>query len=128
MKALALSGSLFSISGLIAYQYHNYTTAYLSYFLAMTSIWFHESRSRLSYTVDQIALYSVVLRAFLDGYSGGVPGTLLVLSVTFYNYIIFSSPYSTYLCWHPVTGKQWHMTIHLVSVLGIILQQACIKV
>jgi len=128
MKALALSGSLFSVSGLVAYQYQNYTTAYLSYVLAMTSIWFHQSRSTLSYTADQIALYSVILRSLFDGYSGGIPGTLIVLSITYYNYIIFFSSYSQYCCWHPVTGKQWHMTIHIVSVLGIILQQLCIKV
>lgn len=128
MKPLALSGSLFCVSGLVAYQYQNYTTAYLSCFIAMTSIWFHQSRTRLSYSIDQIALASVVLRSFFDGYSGGVSGILIASSINFYNYIVFFSPYSIYLCWHPVTGNQWHMSIHFFAILGIILQQACIKV
>ena len=127
MKPLALSGSLFSVSGLVAYQYENYITAYLSYILAITSIWFHQSRSRLSYTVDQIALYSVFLRSFFDGYNGSIPGMFIFCTINTYNYIVFFSPYSTHLCWHPVTGNQWHMTIHLFAVLGIILQQLCIK-
>jgi len=127
---LALSGSLFSVSGLVAYQYQNYSTAYVSCLLAMTSIWYHCQKSTPAYVIDQIALYSIVARSFLDGYSGGVPGILLACSINLYNYIIYYSPYSYYCCHHPSIriGDRWHMSIHCLAVLGIILQQTWIKV
>ena len=125
---LALTGSLFSLSGVVAYQYNNYSTAYLSFLLSLTSIWYHLQRSRASYIIDQIAIYSVILKTLLDGYIGGVPGTIITITINTYNYIIFFSPYSTYCCHHSSIhiGDRWHMTIHLFAVLGIILQQMCI--
>ena len=128
MKPLAISGSLFSISGLVAYYYANYITAYLSFLLSFTSIWYHSYSSKLSYNADKIALYSVVLRSLFDGYNGSIPGMVLFSTINSYNYFVFFSSYSQYCCWHPVTGGRWHMTIHFLAVLGIILQQPCIKV
>jgi len=125
---LAFTGSLFSVSGLVAYQYNNHTTAYLSFLLSLTSIWYHLYQSRVSFIADQIALYSVVVRSFIDGYNGGVPGILISCSINAYNYVLYFSPYHTYCCHSPdiSIGKRWHMTIHCIAVLGIILQQMCI--
>lgn len=125
---LAVTGSLFSISSLVAYQYENYITAYLSFLLSLTSIWYHLDRRLPSFLLDQAALYSLTIRSFVDGYNGGLPGTLIACSINTYNYIVFFSPYSVYLCNHPniQTGNQWHKSIHILAVLGIILQQVCI--
>lgn len=125
---LAVTGSLFSLSGYVAYQYENYITAYLSFLLSLTSIWFHLDRRLSSYLVDQVALYSVVVRSSVDGYQGGLPGMLIFFSINTYNYIVFFSPYSTHFLNHPNTqiGNQWHKTVHCFAVLGIILQQLCI--
>jgi hypothetical protein len=125
---LAITGSLFSLSGLVAYQYENHITAYLSFLLSLTSIWYHLDRRLASYLLDQIALYSVVARSFVDGYRGGVPGILIACSVNIYNYILYFSPYSIYCIKHPNAqyGNQWHKTIHYAAVLGIMLQQVCI--
>ena len=125
---LALTGSLFSLSGYVAYQYENHITAYLSFLLSLTSIWYHLNRQLSSYLLDQVALYSVVARSFVDGYRGGLPGCLIACSIHIYNYILYFSPYSIYFINHPNTqvGVQWHKTIHYFAVLGIILQQLCI--
>ena len=125
---LALSGSLFSLSGLVAYQYENPITAYASFVLALTSILYHSKRIPLTYWPDQIALYTVVARALVDGIQGGVPGITIWVLVTFYNYSIYFGPYSKWFCHHPTTliGNGWHSTIHAASILGIILQQQCI--
>jgi hypothetical protein len=124
---LALSGSLFSVSGFVAYRYDNYITAYTSFIVSLTSIFYHLHHTPLSYWMDQIALYSVILRSFVDGYEKGTTGITISLVVCSYNYIIFFSPYSKFCCFHsdPSIGNQWHRTIHLASVLGIILQQVC---
>ena len=125
---LALSGSLFSVSGLVAYQYENPITAYASFVLALTSIAYHSKQIPLTYWPDQIALYTVVGRALVDGIQGGVPGITIWALVTFYNYSVHFGPYSKWFCHHPNTliGNGWHSTIHMGSVLGIILQQQCI--
>jgi len=125
---LALTGSLFSLSGLVAYQYENYITAYLSFLLSLTSIWYHLDRRLSSFLLDQIALYSVAAHSFVDGYRGGVPGMFICCSIHTYNYIVFFSPYSTHFRNHPniQIGIQWHKTLHYFAVLGIILQQLCI--
>jgi len=117
---LALTGSLFSLSGLVAHQYDNYTTAYASYCLALTSVLYHLQRGPVAYWLDQIALYTVVFRSFMDG-------TAISAIICSYNYIVFFSPYSKWLCYHPIQhiGRRWHMSIHMISVLGIILQQFC---
>jgi hypothetical protein len=125
---LALSGSLFSISGFVAYQYENPITACMSLVLALTSIFYHSKRTPLAYWLDQIALYTVVGRGVIDGVQGGVPGIIIWFLVCGYNYYMFFSPYSNQLCFHPnkTIGKRWHATIHIASILGIILQQQCI--
>jgi hypothetical protein len=124
---LALTGSLFSLSGLVAHQYDNYTTAYASYCLALTSVLFHLQQSSVAYWLDQIALYTVVVRSFMDGYQCGVLGTSITSFINAYNYLVYFSPYSKWLRYHPIQhiGRRWHMSIHMMSVLGIILQQFC---
>jgi len=125
---LALTGSLFSISGLVAYNYNNPITAYTSFITCLTSLLFHSNRTHLIYWLDQIALYTVVVRSFIDGYQGGLLGFAISASICSYNYFIFFGPYSNQLCFHQnqTIGKRWHATIHIASVLGIILQQQCI--
>ena len=124
---LVLSGSLFSLSSLVAYQYSNYITAYISGLLSLTSIAYHSHYTPFTYWIDQIAIYSVILRSYVDGYEKGIPGIMICIVINTYNYIIFFSPYSKWCCFNPNLSIQnkWHMTIHIMSVLGIILQQIC---
>ena len=56
---LALSGSLFSVSGFVAYRYDNYITAYTSCLLSVTSILFHLHRTPLA--IGWIKLHYILL-------------------------------------------------------------------
>jgi hypothetical protein len=129
MSSLALTGSFFCISGYTAYQYNNLITAYLSFLLAFTSVWYHTYRIPPAFILDQIAIFGVVFRSFIDGYNGGVPGLTISIITNTYNYIVFFSPASKWCCFHPVnhTGIQWHSTLHIAAVISIILQQIAIS-
>jgi energy-converting hydrogenase Eha subunit B len=122
---LALSGSLFSLSFFVAYLYGNYITAGANFLLAATSIAYHLFSTPTTFLIDQVALYTVVTRSFVDGYNGGLYGLVITVVINTYNYIVYFSPYSKYLEYHPnkTIGNFFHATIHLFAVLGVIAQQ-----
>ena len=125
---LALSGSLFSISFFVSYLYGNYITAGANFVLAITSIAFHLYSTPVTFLIDQVALYTVVARSFVDGYNGDLYGMTIFVVINTYNYIVYFSPYSKYLEFHPnkTIGIFFHATIHLFAGLGVIAEQYCI--
>lgn len=126
---LALSGSLFSISFFVSYLYGNYITAGANCLLAATSIVFHLYSTPVTFLIDQVALYTVVARSFVDGYNGGLYGMTIPVVINTYNYIVFFSPYSKYLEFHPnkTIGTFFHSTLHIFAVIGVIAQQYFIR-
>lgn len=126
---LALSGSLFSLSFFVSYLYGNYITAVANFVLAATSIAFHLYSTPVTFLMDQVALYTVVARSFVDGYNGGLYGMTIPVVINTYNYIVLFSPYSKYLEYHPnkTIGTFFHATIHLFAVIGVIAEQYCIS-
>jgi len=126
---LALSGSLFSLSFFVSYLYGNYITAGANLALAITSIGYHIFNNTASYIIDQIALYCVLLRSFIDGYNAGLYGLVIVIVINTYNYIVYFSPYSKYLEFHPnkTIGTFFHSTLHIFAVIGVIAQQYFIR-
>ena len=126
---IALSGSLFSLSFFVSYLYGNYITAVANFVLAVTSIAFHLYCTPVTFLMDQVALYTVVARSFVDGYNGGLYGMTIPVVINTYNYIVFFSPYSKYLEYHPnkTIGTFFHATIHLFAVIGVIAEQYCIS-
>ena len=126
---IALSGSLFSLSFFVSYLYGNYITAVANFVLAVTSIAFHLYCTPVTFLMDQVALYTVVARSFVDGYNGGLYGMTIPVVINTYNYIVFFSPYSKYLEFHPnkTIGTFFHATIHLFAVIGVIAEQYCIS-
>jgi hypothetical protein len=122
---LALSGSLFSLSFFVAYLYGNYITAGANLALAITSIGYHILNNTTSYILDHIALYFVLIRSFVDGYNAGLYGLVIVIVINTYNYIVYFSPYSEWLEYHPnkTIGNFFHSTLHLFAVIGVIAQQ-----
>ena len=129
-RCLILSSCLFAFPTVVAYQYNNYITSYLAFFLLLTSLNYHYSHNRIAYWIDQVAVYSVIGRSALDGYNGGFPGTFITISINTYNYIIFFSPLSKVCAYHPNNNiaDMWHATIHVFAVLGIILQQLALQI
>jgi hypothetical protein len=127
---LALSGSLFSLSFFVSYLYGNYITAGVNFALAVTSIGYYIFNNTASYIIDQIALYCVLLRSFVDGYNAGLYGLVIVIVINTYNYIVYFSPYSKYLEYHPnkTIGIFFHSTLHIFSVIGVIAQQYFISI
>ena len=125
---LAFTGSFFTVSGLTALHYDNYLTAFLSFLLGITSVWFHLRRTPASFVLDQVALTSVVVRSFVDGYNGSLPGMTIACVINGYNWVVYFSPYKSYLTHHPnmVIANRWHMSIHILAILSIIAQQYCI--
>jgi hypothetical protein len=126
---LAYSGSLFVIPATIAWIYGNILTAVLNGLLSGTSIWYHLYRTDPSFILDQIILYSVVIRGFFDGYSGGIPGLAIWFSTIGYNYVVYFSPIRHHLIQHPdiKVGDRWHASMHLVSLVAIASQQLFIE-
>jgi hypothetical protein len=120
--------SFFMVSGFSALHYDNYLTSFLSFLLGTTSIWFHLGRTPSSFVLDQVALTSVVVRSFVDGYNGSVPGMTIACVINGYNWIIYFSPYKTLFAYHPnlIIANRWHMSIHILAILSIIAQQYCI--
>jgi hypothetical protein len=125
---LAFTGSFFAVSGTVALLYNNYLTSFFSFLLGTSSIWFHIERSPATFILDQVALMSVVVRSFFDGYNGSVPGMTIACVINGYNWIVYFSPYKSYLTHHPnmVIANRWHMSIHILAILSIIAQQYCI--
>ena len=126
--SLAFTGSLFTVSGITALLYNNYLTSFLSFLLGTSSIWFHIGRTPASFVLDQVALTSVIVRSFFDGYNGSVPGMTIAFVINGYNWIVYFSTYRSYLTHHPNhrIGTSWHMSIHILAILSIIAQQYCI--
>jgi len=122
---LALSGSHFILSSGIAFAYENYITSLLSFALSLTSINYHLHRTFIPFLLDQISLYSVVVRSFIDGYNGGVPGLTIVIIINGYNLFVYFGPMAKYMAFHPdpIMATRWHMSIHIFAILGIIAQQ-----
>jgi len=122
---LALTGCFFLSPSLVAYQYDNTLTAYLSLLLCLTSIYYHSTRLPIAYWLDQIVLYSVMVRGQIDGYYGGSKGLLIFYSAIGYNYIIYFSPLRHRFAFHPekIRAALWHSSMHLVCSLGILSQQ-----
>jgi hypothetical protein len=127
-QSLALTGSLFIISAWTAFAYENYITAILSFILSITSVYFHLDRNPISFVFDQIALTSVVIRSFFDGYSGGIHGCIICCVINSYNWIVYCSPIAEFIAANPdrLIANPWHSSIHIFAILGIILQQYCI--
>uniref|UniRef100_A0A6C0DH24 Uncharacterized protein n=1 Tax=viral metagenome TaxID=1070528 RepID=A0A6C0DH24_9ZZZZ len=127
-KDLAFTGSFFVVSGLTALTIENYLTAFFSFLLGFSSVWYHSLRTPASFVLDQVALTSVVIRSFVDGYNGSVPGMTIACVVNGYNWIIYFSPYKSLFTDHPnlVIANRWHMSIHILAILSIIAQQYCI--
>ena len=127
-QPLAFTGSLFIVSAWTAFAYENYITGLLSFILSLTSVNYHLDHNPVSYVCDQIALFSVLIRSFFDGYSGGFHGLTIFFTINTYNWIMYFSPVATSFAGHPnrIMGNPWHMSIHILVVLGIIAQQYCI--
>lgn len=125
---LAFTGSFFAVSGLTALIIENYPTAFLSFLLGFSSVWYHLLRSPASFVLDQIAMTSVVVRSFVDGYNGSVSGMTIACIINGYNWVVYFSPYKTLFADHPnlVIANRWHMSIHILAILSIITQQYCI--
>jgi len=126
---LALSGSLFIISSWIAFAYENYITSLLSFALSVTSVSYHLDRTFTTFLLDQVALYSVVARSFIDGYNGEWPGLLIAFVINGYNLFIYFGPMANYMVFHPdqTIATRWHMSIHIFAILSIIVQQYYIR-
>lgn len=125
---LALSGSLFILSSWIAFAHENYITSILSFALSLTSVSYHLNRTFIPFLVDQIAVYGVIGRSFIDGYNGGVPGLTIAFIINGYNLFIYFGPMAKYMAFHPnrTITTRWHMSIHIFAILSIIAQQLCI--
>jgi len=125
---LAFTGSLFIVSSWIAFAYDNYITSLLSFALSMTSVSYHLDRTFTTFLLDQVALYSVVARSFIDGYNGEWPGLLIAFVINGYNLFIYFGPMANYMAFHPdqTIATRWHMSIHIFAILSIIVQQYCI--
>jgi hypothetical protein len=122
---LALSGSLFIISSWIAFAYENYITSLLSFTLSLTSVSYHLDRTFISFLLDQVALYSVACRSFIDGYNGGLPGFIIACIANGYTLFIYLGPMAKYMAFHPdrTIRTRWHVSIHVLTILSIIAQQ-----
>jgi hypothetical protein len=127
-QPLALSGSLFIVSAWTAFAYENYITGLLSFILSLTSVNYHLDHNPVSYVCDQIALFSVVIRSFFDGYSGGLHGLIIFFAINTYNWMVYFSPIGLSLASNSdrSVANPWHMSIHLFAILAIIVQQYCI--
>ena len=127
-QPLAFTGSLFLVSAWTAFAHENLITALLSFLLSLTSVYYHLDHNPVSYVCDQIALFSVVIRSFFDGYRGGFHGLTIFFTINTYNWIAYFSPIATSFAAHPdrIMSNPWHMSIHIFAVLGIIAQQYCI--
>jgi len=126
---LACSGSLFLIPAFTAFAYGNILTAVLNGLLSGTSIWYHLYRNDPAFISDQLSLWSVIIRAFFDGYTGGIPGMTLWLFAMSYNYVVYFSPIRHHFVHQPSIeiGDRWHATIHIVSLLSLAGQQYFIE-
>ena len=126
---LACSGYFFIVPAIVAWIHGNFLTAVFSGLLSRTSLWFHLERTDLSFIVDQIMLYSVIVRSLFDGYAGGVPGLAIWFTVIGYNYLIYFSPIRHHCVQHPIIeiGYRWHASMHIVSLLAISCQQLFIE-
>ena len=127
---LALSGSLFILSSWTAFAHENYITSLLSFLLSLTSVSYHLDRTFTSFLLDQIALYSVVARSFMDGYHGDLPGLSIAFIVNGYNLFIYFGPLAKYTTFHSdrTIATRWHMSIHIFAILAIITQQLLIPI
>uniref|UniRef100_A0A6C0AP24 Uncharacterized protein n=1 Tax=viral metagenome TaxID=1070528 RepID=A0A6C0AP24_9ZZZZ len=122
---LAFTGSFFAVSGTVALVLKNYPTAFLSFLLGLSSVWYHLLRTPAAFVLDQIALTSVVVRSFVDGYNGSVPGMTIACVINGYNWIVYFSPYKSLFTDHPnlVIANRWHISIYILTILSIIAQQ-----
>jgi hypothetical protein len=126
---LASSGTLFLVPCYIAWSYGNILTAVFSGLLSGTSVWYHLYRNDVAFIIDQIALWSVITRGLFDGYAGGVPGIAIWCTVMSYNYILYASPVRRHFVHQQniEISNRWHMTIHIMSLLGVAGQQLFIE-
>ena len=125
---LALSASHFLLSSWIAFAYENYITSLLSFTLGLTSVTYHLNRTFIPFLLDQIAVYGVIGRSFIDGYNGGVPGLTIAVVINSYNLFIYFGPMAKYMIFHPnrTIATRWHISMHIFAILSIIAQQYCL--
>ena len=126
---LACSGYCFLVPACVAFTYGNVLTAVISGLLSVSSVWFHLHRTDVAFIIDQIMLYSVVVRGLFDGYAGGLPGITIWLVIMSYNYIVWFSPVQHHFAQNPIIqiASRWHMTIHILAIVGVSGQQLFIE-
>ena len=121
---LAYTSLFFLVPSAYAYQ-NNYSVAStILTSLTGTSILYHRYKHPVTFWIDQIAVYSTILSAFVYSYQGGFFTFLIPTIGNLWNsYVYFYGYRKKTLAFHPdpKIADIWHGTIHLVSAASYLL-------
>jgi hypothetical protein len=118
---LVASAQSFLLPVAFAYQAEIYPTAGIYMCLWATSIYFHSTKSLLSFYLDQLAVVSAVTCSFVDGYATYPYGILCTLAGNGYNYYVFVHAKHC-SSQDMVTRTVAHAGIHIFSSIAATLQ------
>lgn len=121
---LSYSSLLFLVPCVYAYKNSHRVASLILGSLTGTSILYHSYKHPVTYWLDQVAVYSTVLSAFVYGYQGGFYVLLIPTVGNLWNsYVYFYGYRNKCLSFHEdrSVSDVWHATIHLVSSFSYLL-------
>ena len=111
---LVATSCAYAAPAIAAYLHNEFLLSQLCSLLIITSIQYHGNPSRISFLLDQFAIYMFVLKALYVNFTG-------FCGILAYAVFIHYGPYNHHLTHHPhyIIASLWHGSLHIIPAVAV---------